>query len=105
MELTAEAFLRDKLESEISSFGDGMKEFHTRDVQHLLQCLHQKDERTQELLLKCANLIEKINFNAEEKLKDLLIDCMTINNLSAEQRLSYIRKEYKLIFEKLVPTT
>ncbi len=105
MEVTAEKFLRDKLESEISSFGDGNTEFHTRDINHLLQCLDDKDEQIKELKLNCIELITKINYDAENILKELLTDCMTINNLSAEQRLNYIRREYKKDHAKLNPLT
>jgi len=101
MKLTAEEFLREKLESEISSFGDGMKEFHTRDVQHLLQCLQDKDERIKQTEEQCVELINKINFNAEEKLKELLEVCMTRNNWSAEERLGYIRNTYKELWTKI----
>ena len=50
MELSAEQFLREKLESEISSFGDGTNEFHTREIQHLLQCLDEKDNKISNLM-------------------------------------------------------
>lgn len=86
MKLTAEQFLREKLESEISSFGDGTTEFHTRDIEHLCKCLDDKDDEIKELKSNCIN--------AEDKLKELLTYCMTINNLSAEERLRYIRKHY-----------
>lgn len=99
--LTAEEFLRDKLQSEIAEFGDGTTEFHTRDVAHLLQCLEDKDVRIKHTELQCIDLIAKINYHAEQKLKDLLADCMTINNVSAEQRLGYIRREYKGIWDEL----
>lgn len=56
-EITAEKFLREKLESEISSFGDGMAEFHTRDIELLLHCLDEKDEQI-------VKLSEKIIRNA-----------------------------------------
>jgi hypothetical protein len=37
MKLTAEQFLREKLESEIQSFGDGTTEFHTRDIEQRIE--------------------------------------------------------------------
>jgi hypothetical protein len=49
MSKTAEEFLRDKIESEIADFGDGTKEFHTRDIEHLCHCLDSKDARIKEL--------------------------------------------------------
>lgn len=101
MKLTAEEFLREKLESEIQAFGDGTTEFHTRDVQHLLQCLDDKDERIRYTEEQCIELINKINWDAEGQFKELLTVCMTINNLSAEQRLRYIRKHYKEIWTKI----
>ncbi len=101
MELTAEEFLREKLESEISSFGDGTSEFHTRDIEHLLKCLDVKDERIREVENQCVELIDKINFHAEDKLKELLALCMTISNASAEERLGCIRKQYKEIWNTL----
>lgn len=101
MKLSAEEFLREKLESEISAFGDGTTEFHTRDIEHLLKCLDEKDNEINELKANSIELNEKINYNAENKLKDLLTDCMTINNLSAEERLKYIRHHYKSDFNKL----
>ena len=94
--MTAEKFLREKLESEISSFGDGNTEFHTRDLEHLLKCLDHKDE-----IIRLAVEHRKINFNAEKRFKDLLELCMTINNLSADQRLYYIRQEYKKIWDAM----
>jgi hypothetical protein len=94
MKLTAEQFLREKLESEISSFGDGTTEFHTRDIEHLLKCLEEKDSEIHEL-------IAKINYNAEDMLKELLTDCMTTSNWSAEERLNYIRHHYKSDYTKL----
>ena len=93
--VTAEQFLREKLESEIESFGDGTTEFHTRDIQHLLHCLDEKDEQILELKSNCIELINKINFKAEERLKQLLSDCMEISNCSADERLRYIRHQYK----------
>lgn len=101
MKLTAEQFLREKLESEIQSFGDGTTEFHTRDIEHLCKCLDDKDDEITELKSNCIELIAKINYNAEDKLKELLTDCMTINNLSAEERLRYIRHHYKADYTKL----
>lgn len=101
MKLTAEQFLIEKLQSEISSFGDGTTEFHTRDIEHLLTCLDEKDSEIKELKANCKELIAKINYDAESKLKELLIDCMTINNLSAEERLRYIRHHYKGDHSKL----
>ncbi len=101
MELTAEQFLRDKLESEIGSFGDGTKEFHTRDIEHLLKCLDDKDKLIKSLKLDCAEFIIKINWNAEKQFEELLTSVMTINNLSAEQRLYSIRSEYKKIWTKI----
>lgn len=101
MKKTAEEFLREKLESEISSFGDGITEFHTKDVQHLLQCLYDKDEEIRQTKDQCVELTGKINFGAEERLKELLADCMNISNASAEGRLRYIRREYKGIWDKL----
>lgn len=94
--MTAEKFLREKLISEVSIFGDGTTEFHTRDLQHLLQCLDHKDE-----IIRQAVKHRKINFNAEKRFKDLLELCMTINNLSADQRLYYIRQEYKKIWNEM----
>lgn len=46
---TLESFLREKLASEIQTFGDGTTEFHTRDLDQLLQILDDKDERIREL--------------------------------------------------------
>ncbi len=59
MKLTAEQFLREKLESEISSFGDGTTEFHTRDIEHLLKCLEEKDNEIHEFK-NTKPLIEEI---------------------------------------------
>lgn len=101
MKLTAEQFLREKLESEIQSFGDGTTEFHTRDIEHLLKCLDDKDSEIKELKANCIELIAKLNYNAEAVLIELLKDCMTINNLSAEERLRYIRHHYKPDYTKL----
>lgn len=101
MKLTAEQFLRDKLESEIQSFGDGTTEFHTRDIEHLCKCLDDKDDEIRKLKANCIELIAKINYNAEDKLKELLTDCMTTSNWSAEERLRYIRHNYKADFTKL----
>ena len=98
MKLTAEEFLREKLESEIQTFGDGTTEFHTRDIEHLLKCLEDKEERIKETEMQCAELIGKINWNATKQFYELLELCMTINNSSAEQRLGYIRKTYKDIW-------
>ena len=101
MQLTAEQFLREKLESEISSFGDGTTEFHTRDIEHLLKCLEAKDLEIHELKAHCLELITKINYNAADKLTELLNDCMSTSNMSAEERLRYIRHFYKDDFTKL----
>lgn len=49
MELTAEKFLRDKLSSEIKLFDNGVEEFHTRDINHLLKCLDDKDKKIEAL--------------------------------------------------------
>jgi hypothetical protein len=99
-ELTAEKFLRKKLESEISVFGDGTAEFHTRDVQHLLICLDDKDGVISQIRGECAELQSRIDFNFENEFNELLALCMTINNLSAEERLRYIRNKYKNIVIK-----
>lgn len=101
MKLTAENFLREKLESEIASFGDGATEFHTRDIQHLLECLDEKDTQIQQYGDRNSELLKKIDFEAEKQFKELLTVCMTINNLSAEERLRWIRKEYKEIWDKI----
>lgn len=42
-----------------------------------------------------------MNFYTEKEFNNLLQLCMTINNLSAEQRLSYIRKQYKEAWENI----
>lgn len=99
--ITAEAFLRDKLESEIATFGDGTTEFHTRDIEHLLKCLDEKDHLLRQAKLYHGKLIGKINFDAEKQFKELLELCMTINNASAEQRLGYIRKQYKETWDSI----
>ena len=99
--LTAEEFLREKLESEIQTFGDGTTDFHTRDLEHLLNCLDDKDEKIRELSGRCIELNNEINWNAKKQFNELLEVCMTINNLSAEQRLGYIRKQYKDIWTKI----
>jgi hypothetical protein len=98
MELTAEAFLREKLESEISLFGDGTTEFHTRDINHLLKCLDDKDQRISALREERGKLISEINFDVKKQFKELLTLCMTVNNASAEERLGYIRRQYKEIW-------
>ena len=95
MKQTAEEFLREKLESEIGSFGDGTTEFHTRDVAHLLKCLEEKDSEIHELKSNCLELIARINYNAEDRFKALLTDCMNTSNWSAEERLRYIRGQYR----------
>ena len=102
MKLTAEQFLRDKLESEIQNFGDGSTEFHTRDIEHLCKCLDEKDSEIHELKANCIELIAKINYNAEAKLKELLTDCMNRSNWSAEERLGYIRHHYKLDYDTIM---
>lgn len=43
MEKSAEDFLIEKLEDEIATFGNGITEFHTKDLEHLLNCLHDKN--------------------------------------------------------------
>lgn len=83
------------------SFGDGSTEFHTRDIEHLLKCLYAKDKIINNQEAKINELHDKINFNAEKKLKEVLTDCMNYNNLSAEQRLNYIRREYVGYYKKL----
>jgi len=98
--MTAEEFLRNKLESEISSFGDGMSEFHTRDLEHILKCLDEKDQIIQQKDERIIELADKINFKAEKQFFELLELCMTRNNLSAEERLGYIRSHYKEIWDK-----
>jgi len=101
MEILTEDFLRKKLEDDISSFGDGVTEFHTRDINHLLICLGDKDLAIEKLNEKCNGLINQVNFDAERQFKELLTICMTINNLSAEERLRYIRNTYKELYTKL----
>jgi hypothetical protein len=101
MKLTAEEFLREKLASEISNFGDGTTEFHTRDIEHLLKCLDEKDEQIKDAQSQCVELINKINWDAEKQFNSLLDVCMTINNLSAEERLGYIRHTYKKTYDEL----
>lgn len=99
--LTLEKFLRDKLESEIQSFGDGNTEFHTRDLEQLINILDGKDDQISELKEQCIELASKVNFNVEKQFSELLEVCMTINNLSAEERLRYIRSHYKEIWNKI----
>lgn len=103
--MTAEKFLREKLELEIKLFGDATTEhlaqFHVKDVGHLLKCLDEKDEMIREAKLYQGKLIGKINFNAEKQFKELLEWCMTINNASAEQRLGFIRKEYRQTWDAI----
>jgi len=55
-----ERFLRDKLESEVATFGDGMTEFHTRDLEQLLKILDSKDEiiRNLQLELRALRLLK-----------------------------------------------
>lgn len=55
MDKTLETFLREKLQSEISVFGDGTTEFHTRDLEQLLLILDAKDQKIAEL----SNIINK----------------------------------------------
>lgn len=109
-DLSAEKFLREKLESQIrsSSHGydsNGYDSFHTRDIEYLLKCLDSKDQVIRQLEKKCVDLNSKINWNAEKQFNELLEVCMTINNLSAEQRLGYIRKHYKEIWTKICSET
>lgn len=99
--MTAETFLREKLESEIQSFGDGTTEFHTRDIEHLLKCLDDKDESIKDVEDRCTELFNKVNFKAEKEFKELLTLCMTKNNASAEERLGYIRNTYKEVWNQL----
>lgn len=65
--MTAEEFLRDKLESEISSFGDGTTEFHTRDIEHLLKCLDEKDEKISKLLQVIDDLDHKLEISKQQE--------------------------------------
>jgi len=104
MKLTAEEFLREKLASEISNFGDGTTEFHTRDIEHLLKCLDEKDDKIKEVQLKCDDLANKVHFDAEMKLKELLEDVMPVSNWSADERLYYIRQQYKDVYDKIKTT-
>lgn len=93
MELSAEQFLREKLETEISSFGDGKTEFHTREIQHLLLCLDEKDNKIKELE-------RNINYNSdiEKRFKELYSDCMNIK-LNPVSLLSYIRCHYQNVLK------
>lgn len=100
MNISAEQFLREKLASEIETFGDGTTEFHTRDIEHLLKCLENKDDVIMEDEQKIKALHAKINFKAEEKFRALLELCMERSNWSAEQRLNYIRRTYKEIWDE-----
>jgi len=74
-ELTAEAFLRQKLESEIQDFGDGNTKFHTRDLEHLLECLDEKDQQTASLREENEKLTEINNSMAEK------VTYLTMRNL------------------------
>lgn len=100
-QLTAEEFLREKLESEIQAFGDGTTEFHTRDIEHLLKCLDQKDERIKHTEMQCADLIGKINWSTKQQFEELLAWVMSIDNRSAEERLRDIRNIYKQVWNEI----
>lgn len=101
MEMTAEQFLKKKLESEISTFGNGIAEFHTVDLEHLLKCLDAKDQTIKQNNEVIKALSDRIDFNAEKKFYELLKICMTINNMSSSERLCFIRSRYNDIWEKL----
>ena len=101
--MTAEEFLRNKLENEIGYFGDGNTEFHTRDLEHLLKCMDDKDEIIRQNERHRIDLTNKINFNVEKQFLELLESVMTRNNLSAEERLRCIRNHYKEVWDKIKP--
>lgn len=44
-----EKFLTNKLESEIAAFGDGITEFHTRDLEALLELIENKNKEIERL--------------------------------------------------------
>lgn len=98
---TLEKFLRDKLESEIGQFGDGNTEFHTRDLEQLVNILDDKDDCIRELNNKIEFLTAQLELRKLANFRPLLEMCMTINNLTAEERLRCIRKEYKHLYENL----
>ena len=54
-----ETFLRDKLQSEIESFGDGNTEFHTRDLEQLIRILDEKDKLVNTMETELAYLKNK----------------------------------------------
>jgi len=55
-----EKFLRDKLESEIQNFGDGITEFHTRDLNQLINILDSKDKETSDMQKEIDELKRKL---------------------------------------------
>jgi len=64
MAISAERFVREKLASEISSFGDGKLEFHTREIQLLLERLDEKDVELINLNkenVRLCNMVNKLN--------------------------------------------
>lgn len=93
--ITAEQFLREKLESEVAAFGNGTTEFHTVDLEYLLKCLEAKDTEIAEYKTKITELNSSIDYNLEHKLKEVLTYCMTVSNWTAEERLNYVRQKYK----------
>ena len=46
----------------------------------------------------------KVHFDAEMKLKELLEDVMPVSNWSADERLYYIRQQYKDVYDKIKTT-
>lgn len=55
-----------------------------------------------QFLMSQRNDQERHKDISQKHLSCLLTDCMTINNLSADQRLAYIRREYKELYNGII---
>ena len=111
MELSAEQFLREKLESEISSFGDGTNEFHTREIQHLLQCLDEKDNKIKEIENNINKIENNIINNKGSKntsiINDINKDIVTItfkvnSELAANDLVTWFERGYDFVLDASV---
>lgn len=58
---TADEFLIEKLISEISVFGDGITEFHTRDLSHLVNSFQEQKLEIENLKNEIKRLNEILN--------------------------------------------
>ena len=93
---------KEKWEEKCSTVANLADDIEKKD-EEILNLIKEKDKQNAEINVRDIAIkgYKKIIQDKQNDFKELLYACMIINNLSAEERLGWIRREYKEIYNKL----